>query len=189
MNIETHRSQQPRPAVRPRVEPDSDDGTPQPGSPRSAVGEAIDATRAMIQFSFNEAAALASHDPALGVRTVATQMYPRLLDRVDSGLRDGMDVHVQPAIQGLITGANVYRAVRTYRDPNSGVLAKGLDTLRVATDLMGVAGAVLRLVKPSQAALGETLLRQAYAFGLASHALRAVEHGAERVQFHRAKSS
>lgn len=133
-------------------------------------------------FAFGELAEASKNDPALGMRLFATTVSDKLLEGVDDGVRGGFEKAIVPTIRAGLLGLNGYRAFRTFKDPNAHWASKGLDALRVCTDLVGLAGGVLKVASPAHAALGETLMGYAYAADTVSHAIRTLEHGSDRLK-------
>lgn len=132
-------------------------------------------------FAFNEIAEVGKNDPALALRYGATSISEKLLEGVGSPVRDGFGVAIVPTIRLAILGANAYKLNHTFKDPGSNLAEKGLDVARVATDLLGFAGSVLKYAMPSKAALGDTLVGISYAADTVSHSVRLMTHGATRV--------
>lgn len=135
-------------------------------------------------FAFGELAEAAKNDPALGMRLFATTVSDKLLEGVDDGVRGGFDKAIVPTIRAGLLGLNGYRAFRTFKDPNAHIAQKGLDALRVATDMVGLAGGLIKVFSPAHAGVGETMMGAAYAADTVSHAIRAGEHGYDRYLFH-----
>lgn len=133
-------------------------------------------------FAANEIAELGKNDPALALRYGATTISEKLLEGTGNNVRPAFNQAIIPTIRLAILGANLYRAKETFKDTGSNLLEKGLDVARVATDLAGLAGSVMKFVLPNQAALGDTLVGVSYAADSVSHSIRGVFHGADRVK-------
>lgn len=133
-------------------------------------------------FAFNELTELGRNDPALAMRLGATTISGKLLEGVDQQTKLGFDKAIVPTIRAGLLGLNLYRAHRTFSDPRATGIEKGMDGLRVATDVLGLAGGLLRVAVPGWAAAGDTMVGVAYAADTVSHAVRGMTHGAERVQ-------
>jgi hypothetical protein len=153
--------------------------------PREGLASGIDKLAETVMdtgfFAFNEVAEVAKNDPALALRYGATTISEKLLEGVGQNVRDGFGKAIIPTIRLSILGANAYRMNRTFKDPGSHLLEKGLDVARVATDILGFAGSILKYVMPSKAALGDTLVGISYAADTVSHSARLLTHGAQRV--------
>jgi hypothetical protein len=132
-------------------------------------------------FAFNEVVEVGRNDPALALRYGATELSEKLLEGVGQNVRDGFGQAIIPTIRLAVLGANVYRANRTFKDPTAHLYQKGFDALRIATDMIGLAGSVLKYVLPGKAALGDTLVGFSYAADAVSHSVRMLTHGAQRV--------
>lgn len=149
--------------------------------PRNTLQTVADAVIDTTYFTFNELVEVGKNDPALALRYGATSISEKLLQGTDNGVREGFGLAIVPTIRLSILGANAYRLNSTFKDPTAGLFEKGLDVARVATDLVGLAGSVLKYVMPSKAALGDTLVGVSYAADTVSHSMRAMTHGVERV--------
>lgn len=139
-------------------------------------------------FVFGELSEAGKNDPALGMRLFATTVSDKLLEGVDDGVRGGFEKAIVPTIRAGLLGLNGYRAYKTFKDPNSHWAQKGLDGLRVATDLVGLAGGLLKVASPAHAALGESMMGYAYAADTVSHAIRTLEHGSNRLKVWKANA-
>lgn len=144
----------------------------------AAFGEAILDTAV---FATNELVEVGKNDPALALRYGATSISEKLLEGTGNSVREGFGKAIIPTIRLSILGANALRAKDTFKDPTAHWAEKGLDTVRVATDLVGLAGSVMRWVVPAKAALGDSLVGFSYAADSVSHAIRLMTHGADRV--------
>jgi hypothetical protein len=131
-------------------------------------------------FVTQELLMLGRNDPALALRQGATTLMPELLRGADVGTTSGTGQVAVTGARLAILGANLYRLNRTLHAPDAKWYDKGLDGLRVATDLVGVAGAALRAFVPAHAELGNLLIGTAYTADAFSHAYRAITHTAER---------
>lgn len=132
-------------------------------------------------FGANELVEVGKNDPALALRYGATTISQKLLEGTGPTVREGFGAAIIPTIRLSILGANAYRLNSTLKDPTAHIAEKGLDVLRVATDLVGLAGSVLKYAMPSKAALGDTLVGVSYAADAVSHSVRLMTHGADRV--------
>ena len=144
----------------------------------STLGEAIVDTSF---FAFNELVEVGKNDPALALRYGATTISEKLLEGTGNSVREGFGQAIIPTIRLSILGANAYKARSTFMDPTAHWAEKSLDTVRVATDLVGLAGSVMKWVMPSKAALGDTLVGFSYAADTVSHSIRLMTHGSDRV--------
>jgi hypothetical protein len=128
-----------------------------------------------------ESAAVVQNDPALAVREFATRVHEMSSRGYGSSDLTAWAPYVGVGARTLILGANVLRAQKTIGGDGAGLLEKGLDAVRVTTDLLGVAGAVMRVVSPKYAPLGTTLMGIAQSADLVSHGARFGMHSAPRV--------
>jgi hypothetical protein len=128
-----------------------------------------------------ESGAVLQNDPTLAVRQFATTTS-EWMNRGYAGTDQAAWLpFIGAGARTLILGADVLRAKRTFSTETS-LLEKSLDVARVATDLAGVAGAVLRVVSSEHAALGTTLMGIAQGADLISHGARFGMHSAPRVR-------
>lgn len=152
-----------------------------PGLPPGAGSGFLDTiTRGIVTLTY-EGGAVLENDPALAVRQFATTVHEYASRGYGSADWQAWAPYVGVGARTLIAGANVMRAKKTFGSATSSLLEKGLDTARVATDLMGVAGAVLRVVSPRHATLGTTMMGIAQSADLVSHGARFGLHSAPRV--------
>lgn len=129
-----------------------------------------------------ESGAVLQNDPALAVREFATRVHDLASRGYGSADLQAWAPYVGVGARTLILGANVMRAHQVFKNDAGTWLDKGLDSARVATDLLGVAGALLRATSPSHASLGTTLMGVAQAADLVSHGARFGMHSAPRVK-------
>jgi hypothetical protein len=158
------------------------DGLPSEGqaqpSPRSGVFDGIaDAG----YFAFSELVEVGRNDPALALRYGATTLSEQLLTGVGDNVRQGFSSAIIPIIRMSILAADGYRLNRTFKDPTSHWSEKAFDLARVGTDVIGLAGSVMKYAWPAQAALGDSMVGFSYAADSISHSVRGMTHGAERV--------
>lgn len=132
-------------------------------------------------FAFSELVEVGKNDPALALRYGATTLSEQLLTGVGENVRQGFNAAIIPTIRLSILAADGYRLNRTFKDPTSHWAEKSFDVARVATDVMGLAGSVIKYAWPAKAALGDTLVGVSYAADAVSHSVRGMTHGAERV--------
>jgi hypothetical protein len=132
-------------------------------------------------FLFNELVETGKNDPALALRYGATSLSEQLLTGVGENVRTTFNAAIIPTIRFCILGANGYRLNKTLKDPNTHIAEKAFDIARMATDVMGLAGSVMKYAWPAKAALGDTLVGISYAADSVSHSVRLMTHGAERV--------
>lgn len=138
-------------------------------------------------FAMNEIVEVGKNDPALALRYGATTLSEQLLTGVADPVRQGFGAAIIPTIRLSILAANGYRTRRTFMDPTSHWAEKAFDVARVATDTIGLAGSVMKYVWPTKAALGDTLVGASYAADAVSHSVRAMTHGADRVNIWKKK--
>lgn len=138
-------------------------------------------TKGMVTLTA-ESGAVLQNDPALAVREFATRVHDLASRGYGSADLQAWAPYVGVGARTLILGANVMRAHQVYNSDSASWLDKGLDSARVATDLLGVAGAVLRATSTTYAGLGTTLMGVAQAADLVSHGARFGMHSAPRVK-------
>ncbi len=138
-------------------------------------------TKGMVTLTA-ESGAVLQNDPALAVREFATRVHDLASRGYGSADLQAWAPYVGVGARTLIMGANVMRAHHVFTTDGASWLDKGLDSARVATDLLGVAGAVLRATSTTHAALGTTLMGIAQAADLVSHGARFGMHSAPRVK-------
>ena len=176
MNIDTTIS---RWTARPQSAPSAPQGQVAP--PASTGPGLFDGLVDAGYFAMNELVEVGKNDPALALRYGATTLSEQLLTGVADPVRQGFGAAIIPTIRLSILAADGYRTRRTFMDPTSHWAEKAFDVARVATDAMGLAGSVLKYAWPAKAALGDTLVGASYAADAVSHSVRAMTHGADRV--------
>lgn len=147
-----------------------------------AGGRLLDMVTGGIETLVYEGTAVLQNDPALAVREFATRVHEGASRGYGSADLQAWAPYVGVGARTLIAGANVLRAQATLKDQTAGILEKSLDVVRVATDLAGVAGAVMRVVSPEWAPLGTKLMGIAQSADLVSHGARFGFHSAPRVK-------
>lgn len=167
-----------RPAV--RVQPALQPQPSEQAAPAAPGYSLLDGISDAGYFAFNELVEVGKNDPALALRYGATSMSDQLLQGVGENVRQGFNAAIIPTIRLSILAANGYRAKRTFQDPTAHLAEKAFDTARVATDVIGLAGSVLKYVFPERVALGDTLVGISYAADAVSHSVRGMTHGADR---------
>ena len=147
-----------------------------------AVDRLVDSLTRGAETLVYEGTAVLQNDPALAVREFATRVHEGASRGYGSADLQAWAPYVGVGARTLIFGANVIRAQTSLKDPTKGLLERSLDVARVATDLAGVAGAVLRVVSPKYAGLGTSLMGIAQSADLVSHGARFGLHAAPRVK-------
>lgn len=149
-------------------------------APSAPLNGLVDGLMDVGFFAFNELVEVGKNDPALALRYGATSMSDQLLQGVGENVRQGFNAAIIPTIRMSILAANSYRAKRTFTDSSSHLAEKAFDAARVATDVIGLAGSVMKYAFPERAALGDTLVGISYAADAVSHSVRGMTHGASR---------
>ena len=155
-------------------------GTPVPEDPRGPFESVADAVIDTGYFAFSEIVEAGKNDPALALRYGATTLAEQILTGVSENVRAGFAAAIIPTIRLSVLAANGYRANSTIKDPTAHWAEKAFDLARVGTDVVGLAGSVLKYAWPGKAALGDTLVGVSYAADAVSHSVRLMTHGAER---------
>ncbi len=153
-----------------------------PPASGGASDRLIDTLTRGVETLVYEGTAVAQNDPALAIREFATRVHEGASRGYGSADLQAWAPYVGVGARTLIFGANVIRAQSSFKDPTAGVLERSLDVVRVATDLAGVAGAVLRVASTQYAPLGTTLMGIAQSADLVSHGARFGFHAAPRVK-------
>ncbi len=136
-----------------------------------------------LMFGATELRELGTNDPSLAFRSAATIIAPNLMSGVNNPVvTDTANIWVVPVVRSALLGINTWQAVRTFKDPDAHMTSKFLDGARVASDLAGTVGGLALLFTPKYAELGAKLVGAAYAFDIGSHAIRTLQHGANRVK-------
>lgn len=135
-----------------------------------------------------EAGEAAKNDPALALRVSATSLQDTLMTGVvNDSVKTGMSTTIVPLMRGALLAMNTVRCMETFKDPTSSKFDKGMDALRVATDLVGFAGGLAMLFTPAYAGLGAQLVGVSYAADLISHGYRGIQHVGRRIKYWEAK--
>ena len=134
-------------------------------SPPSKAGDFLTTSAELLKdggmFLLNESREAAKNDPALGLRLAANRFDAEFLDGTGN-VAEGFSGMAVAFVRGGLLGANVFRATNTFKDPNAKLYHKALDVGRIATDLVGLAGAVMTLAVPSMAETGRGMTQFAY---------------------------
>ena len=172
----------PEPALRPAISRVAEATPTTPPSSGGAADRLLDTLTRGVETLVYEGTAIAQNDPALAVREFATRVHEGASRGYGSADLQAWAPYVGVGARTLILGANVIRAQSSFKDPTTGLLERSLDVVRVATDLAGVAGAVLRVASTEYAALGTSLMGVAQSADLVSHGARFGFHAAPRVK-------
>ena len=134
-------------------------------------------------FLLREAKEIGENDPALAVRLAAGGLVSPIMSGVNTpGVAEWTDHTLVPVVRGMLLGANIFRAVRTFKDPDSRTYDKAGDVIRVVSDTAGLIGGLAVLFTPQYAALGAKLIGTAYSVDICSHALRGLTHASNRMK-------
>ncbi len=134
-------------------------------------------------FVLNEAREAGENDPALAVRLAAGGLVAPIMSGVNTpGVAEFTDHTLVPIVRGMLLGANIFRAQRTFKDPNAKAWEKGADVVRVVSDTAGLIGGLAVLFTPQYAALGAKLIGTAYSVDICSHAIRGMTHVSNRMK-------
>ncbi|MFA5503932.1 MAG: hypothetical protein WC314_02635 [Vulcanimicrobiota bacterium] len=156
------------------------DPLPSPKEPTDLLSTGAEIFKDGGIFLLNEAREVGRNDPALGLRLAANRFDSEFLDGTGN-VADGFSNMAVAFVRGGLLGANVYRATSTFQDPNAQLYQKALDVGRIATDLVGLAGAVMQLAVPSMADTARVMVQFAYGADLVSHSVRTLEHAGTRI--------
>ena len=172
-----------------RTEPQSAGGSKAPAtggkSNLETVGNALLETGA---FLFNESVLLGMNDPALVLSQTAPEAWSAF-SKLSTSQSAVATLDGAPGVSGqwwptgtrlALLGVNGARLATSLKDPESHWIRKGADGLRVATDLVGVAGAIVQATMPQHAGLGGTLLGIATTADACSTGLRLMDHANQR---------
>ena len=141
-------------------------------------------------FLLREAKEIGENDPALAVRLAAGGLVSPIMSGVNTpGVAEWTDHTLVPVVRGMLLGANIFRAVRTFKDPDSRAYDKAGDVIRVVSDTAGLIGGLAVLFTPQYAALGAKLIGTAYSVDICSHALRGLTHAGNRMKAWEAMSA
>ena len=153
-----------------------------PKTPSDILTTGVEILKDTGMFVLTEAREAASNDPALGLRLAANRFDAEFLDGTGD-VANGFSNMAVAFVRGGLLGANVYRATNTFKNPEAKLYQKALDVGRIATDLVGLAGAVMTIAVPSMADTGRVLTQFSYGADLVSHSIRTLEHGGRRINF------
>lgn len=157
-----------------------DPGQNTPPPPTDFLTKGVEILKDTGVFILNEGREAAKNDPALGLRLAANRFDAEFLDGTGN-VADGFSGMAVAFVRGGLLGANIYRATNTFKAADTPLYQKALDVGRVATDMVGLAGAVISLAVPSMAATGRTMVQFAYGADLVSHSVRTLEHAGNRI--------
>jgi hypothetical protein len=164
--------------------PKADEGqqqpNPSPKTPSDFLTTSAELFKDGAMFVLTEAREAAKNDPALGLRLAANRFDAEFLAGTGD-VADGFSGMAVAFVRGGLLGANVYRATNTFKNPDTKLYQKALDIGRIATDVVGLAGAVMAIAVPSMAATGKVMTQFAYGADLVSHSVRTLEHTGQRI--------
>ena len=133
-------------------------------------------------FVARETTEAMKNDPALALRSTATVLQSMVFNGVEDSVKLSASQAAVPVIRTALLGTNLYQAAKTFQKPDATWIDKGMDVLRVTSDLVGVAGAAAMAFMPAYAQLGTKLVGAAYAADLVSHAYRGITHTEKRMR-------
>lgn len=140
-------------------------------------------------FVAREAGEYAANDPALAMRFTATSLVSPIMQGVNPDVAVATDHTIVPIMRGGLLALNAVRAVQTFKNPDSSVFEKGMDSIRVVSDLAGFVGGLAMLFTPQYAALGAKLMGTAYSVDIVSHAFRGLTHANRRIKVWQAEQA
>ncbi len=140
-------------------------------------------------FVAREAGEYARNDPALAMRLAATELVPPIMRGVSPDVAIATDKSIVPIMRTGLLALNTLRCVQTYKNPESSIFDKGMDTVRVVSDTAGFLGGMAMLFSPQYAALGAKLMGTAYAVDIVSHAFRGLTHAGRRIDVWQAEQN
>lgn len=153
------------------------------------LGDAVVETGA---FLYNETSLLALNDPAFVLSRVAPEardVFVKVSAAPTQLSAEGLSSAINDSWWATGTrlamlGVDGYSLAKSLKDPEAHWFRKGADGLRVATDLLGVAGAVMQAALPKYAGLGGSLLGIAVTADACSSGIRLMDHAnSRRVKF------
>jgi len=133
-------------------------------------------------FVARETTEAMKNDPALALRSSATLLQSMVFNGVEDSVKLSASQAAIPVIRTALLGTNIYQAAKTFQKPDATWIDKGMDVLRVTSDLAGVVGAAAMAFMPAYAQLGTKLVGAAYAADLVSHAYRGITHTDRRMR-------
>ena len=108
----------------------------------SLAQRVLDGGAQIMQRASQEVVRVMDADPAFAFKSTAEAVQTRVVSNLDRGTADTIKPFVLPVIRGGMLAMDTKRAIGTYRNKDASIWEKGVDIAHVATDVVGLAGAV-----------------------------------------------
>lgn len=148
----------------------------------STAERVIGGFRAGVRSITEEAATVVDNDPAFMLRNAATVVKTQVYNGIPSELQTIADQALIPFARLASLALDSAHVYRTYKSPDSSIIDKGIDTLHVASDVVGLVGAVAPMVFPPLAPYANTMLAVGFAGDIVSYSYRGLQYFNRRSQ-------
>lgn len=138
--------------------------------------------RAGVRSITQEAATIVDNDPAFMLRNAATVVKTQVYNGIPSELQTIADQALIPFARVASLALDSAHLYKTIKSPDSTIVDKAIDGMHVATDVVGVVGAVAPMVFPALAPYANTMLAVGFAGDIVSYSYRGLQYFNRRSQ-------
>ena len=142
----------------------------------STADRVIGGFRAGMRTVTDEVATVVDNDPAFMLRNAATVVKTQVYNGIPAELQTIADKAFIPFVRGAALALDGARTFKTWKNPDSSWLDRGMDTTHVACDVAGLVGAVAPMVFPALAPYADKLLAVGFAGDIVSYSYRGLQY-------------
>lgn len=108
----------------------------------SLAQKMLDGGAQIMATASQEVVRIMDADPAFAFKTTAEAVQGRVVANLDKATQDTIKPFILPVLRGGMLAMDSKRAINTYRNKDASVWEKAVDIGHVATDIVGMAGAI-----------------------------------------------
>lgn len=142
----------------------------------STAERVISGFRAGVRTVTDEVSRVVDNDPAFMLRNAATMVKTQVYNGISSDLQTIADKALIPFARTASLALDSSRCYKTWKSEESSVIDKGIDTLHVASDVVGLVGAIAPMVFPALAPHADKLLAVGFAGDIVSYSYRGLQY-------------
>lgn len=142
----------------------------------SVAERVIGGFRVGVRSVTEEVSTVVDNDPAFMLRNAATVVKTQVYNGIPSDLQTIADKAFIPFVRGAALALDSARTVKTFKNPDASWVDKGMDAVHVATDVVGLVGAVAPMIFPPLAPYADKLLAVGFAGDIISYSHRGLQY-------------
>ena len=142
----------------------------------STAERVIGGFRAGVRSVTEEVSNVVDNDPAFMLRNAATVVKTQVYSGIPSELQTIADKAFIPFVRGAALALDGARTVKTWKNPDASWLDKGMDTVHVGCDVVGLVGALAPMIFPPLAPYADKLLAVGFAGDIVSYSYRGLQY-------------